>query len=89
MLDPGFSDSMAAQYIHYAESFLRKTERLEIWRVWLMGDYYEIYERPVVRRCGIKLCDLTIDILRELYDAEVWNNTEKQRPSFYCLEILR
>ncbi len=89
LMDWSWSEASAGKYIRYIETLLKREERVEIWHVWLTDDYREWDERPVVRRCRMPLRDLTPIVLQELYDAEVWNNREALRPSFYCLEIMR
>ena len=32
---------------------------------------------------------LTVDDMKEIINAENWDNKDKSRPSFYCLEITR
>lgn len=89
VLDQMDSDAMVKRYIRCIRELLRHTDRVEIWSVWLMGDYYEADERPVVRRCRMEIDDVTSDLLRELSDAKIWYNPDKWRPSFYCLEVTR
>ncbi|MBU5626981.1 hypothetical protein KQI82_08690 [Oscillibacter sp. MSJ-2] len=33
--------------------------------------------------------ELTVAHIKEINDAETWNNKNQNRPSFYCLEIIR
>lgn len=53
-------------------------------------DYYEYDERPVIQKRTVPFSDVTIDDIKELDSAEIWDTPDKRnpyRPSFYCLVI--
>lgn len=85
-----YTPGRAAKLIDYIAAALRETETVELWRVWL-GDWYwyEYEERPVHHLREIRLSELVPEDIEELDGAEIWNNKEKNRPSFYRLVISR
>ena len=91
-IDKGtIDDGGAKQIIDYIKNVLLKSESVEFWLVWLM-DYYEYEDRPFVHRKTISIGDLTIDHIKEIDSADIWNTPDKmspERPSFYCLTVTR
>ncbi|MCD7919744.1 MAG: hypothetical protein LUG45_06645 [Clostridiales bacterium] len=90
-LEWNYTEGRAKQIIAYIKNALRNTTSVELWHVWLM-DYYEFEDRPFMHRQTISIDELTVNHIREIDDAEIWNRPDKQypnRPSFYCLEINR
>lgn len=90
-LEWNYTDGRAKQIIDYIKNGLLKSESVELWLVWLM-DYYEYEDRPFVHRKTISIGDLTIDHIKEIDGADIWNTPDKmspERPSFYCLTITR
>ena len=85
---PLYTDGRASRIIDYIKSALRHTERVELWNVWLLG-YWEYDDRPYIRKTAVSVKDLTIADIKEIIDAENWNNQDPNRPSFYCIEIAR
>lgn len=86
-----YTDGRAKKLLEYIENALEYDAAIEIWRVWLM-DYYEYEESPVIRKCTVPFSELTIDDIKEIDLAEVWNSPDKRypnRPSFYCLTITQ
>ncbi len=83
-----YTDGRAEMILEYIKDALQNTDSVEIWHVWLM-DYYEYDERPVIRKNTTSIKELTINDIRELDKAEIWNNKDKNRPSFYCLKVTR
>ncbi len=62
---------------------------IEIWHVWLT-DYYEYNESPVIQKCAVSFSDVSIDDIKEIDNAEIWNTPDRRNPlrlSFYCLVI--
>ena len=47
------------------------------------------YERPVIRKRKPTFEQLSVNDIRELNDAKIWNNPDCNRPSFYCLQVQR
>jgi len=80
----------AERIIDYIKSALENAEEIDLWHVWL-GDWYwyEYEERPVQHDRRISVADLTVETIAELDSAEIWNNKDKNRPSFYRLTITR
>ena len=83
-----YTDGRAVQILEYIKDVLQSTDSVEIWHVWLM-DYYEYDERPVIRKISKSISELTVIDIKTLDGAEIWNNEEKDRPSFYCLKVTR
>jgi len=84
-----YTDGRAKKILEYIENALEYEFSIEIWHIGLM-DYYEYDERPVIRKCTVPFLDLTIDDIKEIDNAEVWNKLDTRnpnRPSFYCLII--
>jgi len=82
-----YTEGRANQIINYIKETLRHTDTVEIWHVWLM-DYYEYDERPVIKSCTIPIAELEADDIRELDNAEIWNNKDIDRPIFYCIKVV-
>ena len=90
-LEWNYTDGRAKQIIDYIKNALLKSESIELWLVWLM-DYYEYEDRPFVHRKTISIGDLTIDHIKEIDSADIWNTPDKlnpKSPSFYCLTVTR
>lgn len=86
-----YTDGRAKKILEYIKEALKYESAIEIWHVWL-ADYYEYEESPVIRRCVVSFSDLTVDDIREIDSAEIWNSPDKRnpdRPSFYCLAVQR
>ena len=86
-----YTEGRAQQIINYIRDALEETDTVELWSVWLM-DYYEFEERPYIHRKTVPIQDLTIEYIKELDQAEIWNTPDKRypdRPSFYCLTVTR
>lgn len=86
-----YTDGRAKQIIEYIKTALHKTDLIELWHVWL-GDYYEFEDSPVIHRQTISVDELSIEDIRDIDDAKLWNTPDKMhpnRPSFYCLAITR
>ena len=82
---------MIEQILRYIKAALKETEVVEFWHVWLM-DYYEYEDSPVIHRRTLSMNDMSIQHIKEINDADIWNKPDKQlpsRPSFYCLRITR
>ena len=84
---PQFTEGRVRQIMDYIRAALLQTDCVEIWNVWLMG-YWEYDDRPYIRKRTIRMEELTIDDMKEIIKAENWANKDKNRPSFYCLEII-
>ena len=82
-----YTEGRAKRIISYIKSALRQTDSVEVWNVWLLG-YWEFDDRPYVHKRTISIDELTVNELKELIEAENWNNKDKNRPSFYCLEVV-
>ena len=84
-----YTDGRAGKLLEYIKNVLEYASSIEIWHVWLMDDY-EYEESPVIQKCTVSFSDITIDDIKEIDHAEVWNRPDKRnpsRPSFYCLTI--
>ncbi len=90
-LEWNYTDGRAMQLIAYIKSALQQSDTVEFWHVWLM-DYYEFADRPLIHRKTISISELTIEHIKEIDSAAIWNTPDKmypERPSFYCLTITR
>ena len=86
-----YTDGRANQIIEYMKNALQESDVIELWRVWLM-DYCEFEDRPYIHKKTISLGELTVEHIKEIDCAEIWNTPDKrypERPSFYCLTITR
>ncbi len=83
-----YTKGRARKILDYIRAALQHTDCVEIWHVWLM-DYYEYHERPVVRAYTVSILTLTVDDIQRLDAAEVWNNSDQNRASFYCLRVTQ
>jgi hypothetical protein len=77
----------AGQIIKYIEAALEKSERVELWTVWLM-DYYEYEDRPVIKKQELSFSDLAPETILEFSEKDVWGNN-KSRPTYYCLSVRK
>ena len=90
-LEWNYTDGRAEQILEYMRNALEETEQLEFWHVWL-GNYYEYEDSPVIQKRTISIAEMTIQDIKEINDADIWNEPDKQmpsRPSFYRLVITR
>ena len=90
-LEWDYTEERARQIIEYIKKALEESESVEFWSVWLM-DYYEYEDRPYIHRTEISFDELTVEDIKEINDAEIWNKSDKmnpERPSYYCLTITR
>lgn len=90
-LEWDYTEGRAKQIIEYIKNALQEKDNIEFWLVWLM-DYYEYEERPFIHRKEISINDLTVDHIKEIDSANIWNKPDKMypdRPSFYCLTIIK
>ena len=84
-----YTDGRAKKILEYIKDALEHGAAIEIWHVWLM-DYYEYNERPVINKRTVSFSDMTIDNIKVIDNAEIWNEPDKSnpnRPTFYCLAI--
>ena len=77
----------AEQIIKYIGAALEKSERVELWTVWLMA-YYEYEDRPVIKKQELSFSDLTPEAILEFSKRDVWGNS-KIRPTYYCLSVRK
>ena len=90
-LEWDYTEGRAKQIIEYIKKALEESESVEFWSVWLM-DYYEYEDRPYIHRIEISIDELTVEDIKEINDAKIWNKPDKmnpERPSFYCLTIIK
>ena len=90
-LEWDYTEGRAKQIIEYIKKALEESESVEFWSVWLM-DYYEYEDRPYIHRKEISIDELSVEDIKEISDAKIWNNPDKMNPersSFYCLTITR
>ena len=90
-LEWNYTDGRAEQILNYMRDALKEAESIELWRVWLM-DYYEYEDTPVIHKWTISIKGMTIQDIKEIDNADIWNKPDRQlpsRPSFYRLVITR
>jgi len=90
-LEWNYTNGRAEQIIKYIKEALKETASVELWHVWLM-DYYEYADSPVIHKRTISIEEMTIQDIKDIDDADIWNKPDKQmpsRPSFYRLIITR
>ncbi|MBR2965903.1 MAG: hypothetical protein IKC52_00325 [Clostridia bacterium] len=86
-----YTDGRAKQLVDYLKNAVEQSGVVELWHVWL-DDYYEFETRPFVHKQTMQIDSLTIDNIKEICQAQIWNSPDKQhpqRPSFYCLELTK
>lgn len=82
------TDGRAKRIIRYISNALLREESVELWKVWLLG-YWEHDDRPYIHRRTVRIDELTAADIEALYQADNWNNRDRDRPSFYCIEVIR
>ena len=90
-LEWNYTDGRAEQILDYIRTALKEVEQVELWKVWLM-DYYEYEDSPVIHKRTISIGEMTIQDMKEIDHADIWNKPDKylpSRPSFYRLIITR
>ena len=90
-LEWDYTDGRANNILNYIKDALQNTDSVELWHVWLM-DYYDFEESPVIFSSTISIDDLTIYDIKEINNAPIFNHPDERypdRPSFYCLKIVR
>ena len=90
-LEWNYTDGRAEQILDYIRIALKEVEQVELWKVWLM-DYYEYEDSPVIHKRTISIGEMTIQDMKEIDHADIWNKPDKylpNRPSFYRLIITR
>lgn len=83
-----YTEGRARLILEYIKDILEHTNSVELWHVWLM-DYYEYDERPVIKAEAIPFDKLTVDDIKKIDNADIWNNPDRNRPSYYCLKITK
>ena len=73
--------------IAYIRTALMQSDSVEIWNVWLSG-YWEFDDRPHICKRTVPIDELTAEDIKEIGQAENWDNKDKNRPWFYYLEII-
>lgn len=91
LLEWRYTAGRAKQVITYIKSALTDTDSIELWHVWL-GDHYDYEDSPVIRARTLSIDELTIEDIRKLDSAEIWDIPDKRhpnRPSFYRWTIIK
>lgn len=90
-LEWNYTDGRAKRLIEYINDSFENTDSIELWKVWLT-DYFEYDESPVIQKRTISASDLSVDDIKKINTADIWNTPDKRypnRPSFYRLIIKR
>lgn len=83
-----YTEGRARLILGYIKDILENTNSVEIWHVWLM-DYYEYDERPVIKSGTITFDELTVDDIKQIDNADIWNGPDRNRPFYYCLRVTK
>lgn len=83
-----FTNGRAEQIIDYIRTALIQSDSVEIWNVWLSG-CWEFDDRPHISKKTVPIDELTADDMKEIVQAENWDNRDHNRPWFYCVEVVR
>lgn len=86
-----YTSGRAKRIIDYVRAALNDTDEVEIWLVWLLGDW-EFDERPIIHRKKLSVNDVTEKDIEAIDSADIWRKEDKnypERPSFYCLTVTR
>lgn len=83
-----YTEGRAKQIIDYIKAALLHTDSVELWDVYLT-QYWEFDDRPYIHKRTVRIDELTVNDIKEINEAENWNNKDKNRPSFYCIEIIK
>ncbi len=83
-----YTEGRAKQIIDYIKAALLHTDSVKLWNVCLIG-YWEFEDRPHIHKRTIRIDELTVNDIKEINEAENWKNKDKNRPSFYCMEIVK
>lgn len=84
-----YTEGRAKLIIEYIKNALKYTDIVEIWHVWLGYYFYEYDEWPIIKKKTLHINQIVPEVIREIDDAEIWNNANYNRPTYYCLEILK
>ncbi len=90
-----YTEGRAKQIIDYIKAALTQTDSVELWNVYLIGywefddGHLEFDDKPYIHKRTVRIDELTVNDIKEINEAENWNNKDKNRPSFYCIEIVR
>lgn len=77
------TDGRAKKILKYIQKVLKKTDNIEMWCVWLSD-----YEPPIIKTTIINAQALEPKHIIELDTSELWNNPDKDVPTYYCLRII-
>ena len=84
-----YTEGRAKKILAYIQKVLKNGGSVEIWRVWLT-DWYDYEESPVLKKRFLSFKELTVNDIKEIDEADVWNHPDPHnpdRPTFYCLVI--
>lgn len=84
-----YTEGRAKLVLKYIEDALSRTDTVEVWHVWVNGGYYEYDDRPIIKRKTLHIHEVVPEVIREIYDAEIWENAYSIRPIHHCLKILK
>ncbi len=83
-----YTEGRAKQIIDYIKAAFLHTDSVEFWNVYLIG-YWEFDDRPYIHKRTVHIDELTVNDIKEINEAENWNNKDTNRPSFYGIEIIK
>ncbi|MGI5912878.1 MAG: hypothetical protein ACOX6E_09950 [Syntrophomonadaceae bacterium] len=84
-----YTEGSAKLILKYIEETLRYTATVEVWHVCLHGGFYKYDERPIIYRKTLHFHEVVPEDIREIDNAEIWENANSIRPIHYCLKILK
>ena len=84
-----YTEGRGNRIIEIIETLLQHTDKVELWNFWL-GDLDE-YERPIIKVAKISFKELRPKDIEEWDSQIIWPSPSRNgdRPTFYCLKIIR
>ncbi len=79
-----YTDKRAEKIINYIKNTLLFIDCVEIWKVWLSD-----YNPPVIKTVDIHINELRPEKLKEFSEYELWNNSDPDTPTYYCMNIYK
>ena len=77
------TNSKAQNVAKYIQKILEETDNVEIWCVWLSES-----KPPLIKTTTIKSDELEAKHIMVLANADIWNNTDDEVPTYYCLNVI-
>jgi hypothetical protein len=84
-----YTDGRARNVISIIKSIIQHTDTVELWNFWC--GYLEDDERPIIKTTIVHIAELMPKDIQNWDNQEVWKTPSRSgdRPTFYCLRIIR